>query len=375
MLVPWMALGVSVAAQPLPEATPESQGMRSGTLQAMSERVREAGWDVRSILVARNGRLVLEWYAGGVSRDHNHNVFSVTKTVVSCLAGVAVDRQILESTAMPLGSIFPKEKGVSSDPVKAGIPLEDLLTMRSGYPVSRGNKTTGVERELFDRIAGMPDRLDFLLNDVEVTSTPGGAFAYNNIDPALVLAAVEERSGKRAAGFADEVLFKPLGFENAEWKFADRRGRVPGGYGLRLRAIDLTKLGQLFLQNGEWDGRQVLSADWVEMATSDVNGDRYGFFWWVAPDSYAAMGVRGQRLVVYPKLGLVYVILSDLPPAEVMPITNEIGKQFIVASVASDQPLAQDAAAVDALNAELDEASRYAPASRKTLPAFRLPQK
>lgn len=369
----WIAIAVSAVARDFPQATPESQGLRSETLCAMSERVRSAGWDVRSILVLRKGHLVLEWYAGDVTRDHNHNVFSITKTVVSCLAGAAVDRGIIKSTSMTLGSIFPKEKGVSSDPVKTGIRLVDLLTMRSGCPVSRANKPAGVERELFDRIDGMPDRLDFMLNDLPMAGEPGASFAYNNIDPALVLASVEQLSRKKAVDFAKEVLFEPLGFENAEWKFADRRGRAPGGYGLRLRAIDLAKLGQLFLQNGDWGGKRLLSSDWIAKATSDANGDGYGYFWWMVPEGCAAMGVRGQRLVVSPKLGLVYVILSDLPPAEVSTITNEIGKQFIIPSVVSDQPLPEDATATAALKSELQEAGRHVPDSRKGLPASRLP--
>ncbi len=369
----WIAIAVSAPGQNFPEATPESQGMRSDTLRAMSERVRSAEWDVRSILVLRNGHLVLEWYAGDVTRDHNHNVYSITKTVVSCLAGAAVDRGIIESTSMTLGSIFPRSKGVASDPEKAGVRLVDLMTMRSGFPVSRANKPAGSERELFDRIDGMPDRREFMLDDLPMAGESGAAFAYNNIDPALVLASVEELSRKKAMDFANEVLFEPLGFENAEWKFADRRGHVPGGYGVRLRAIDLARLGQLFLQGGEWAGKRVLSTDWIAESTTDVNGDGYGYFWWMAPGGYAAMGVRGQRLVVSPKLGLVYVILSDLPPVEVSTITNEMGKQYILPAIVSDQPIPEDAAATAALRNELQEAGRYVPDSRKGLPAARLP--
>lgn len=347
--------------------------MSSETLRAMSARVREAGWDIRCILVMRRGRTVLEWYSGGVTREHNHNIFSITKTVVGSLAGAALDRRVMESPQTTLGSVFPGSKGLSSEPAKAGITLLDLMTMRSGFPVTRGNQPSGPERELFDRIQAAPDRLALMLDDLKLAGTPGEAFAYNNIDPALVLAMVEETTRKRALDFARETLFNPLEFKNVNWLFADRRGRVPGGYGLRLRALDLAKFGQLHLQNGVWQGRRLLSSAWTSRAVSDIHGDGYGCFWWITPGLHEARGVRGQRLGVHPEKQLVHVILADLPAAQIQAVTREIREKFILPSVVSDIALPENAAAFEALKKELRTASRHIPSGRDGLPSSRLP--
>ncbi len=370
-------LWLSAAAEDFPAVVPEAEGMRSEVLVEMSQRIRAEDWDIRSVLVLRHGRMVLEWQSGGVTRDHHHNVFSITKTVVATLAGVALDRGVIASESATLGALFPESAALRGDPAKAGITLAHLLTMRSGLPVTRANQPSGPARELFDQIHEAPDRLDWMLTKMKPRANPGTEFRYNNVDPALVLAAVEERSGERALDFANRHLFEALDFKNARWVFADKQGRVPGGYGLRLRAIDLAKLGQLHLRRGMWNDRRLLSTDWIRHATSDLHGDGYGCFWWVEAHagSYAAKGVRGQRLVVHPKHGLVFVILSDLPPDQVQPVTATLERDYILKAIASEGLLAETPASAAALRRELGLAASHVPSARASAPASRLPQR
>lgn len=367
----------TLPAQDIPEATPESQGLKSDTLCEMSRHIRAEMHDIRSVLILRHGEMVLEWYAADVSRDHNHNLFSITKSVVATLAGIAINQNVIPSTSTTLGDLFPNFQGLKDDPDKLQVSLENLLTMRSGFPVSRANKSTGPERALFDRIQDAPDRLSMMLDDLPLVSQPGLKFEYNNIDPALVVAAVERRCGRSVLSFAESHLFEPLRFENAAWIFSDKTKLVPGGYGLRLRAIDLAKIGQMYLQNGDWNGRNIVASEWIQRSTSDVLGDGYGYFWWIdgGPQSYAAKGVRGQRLVIHPGLDLVYVILSDLPPESVAAVTKDLGDNYILKAITSDQSLPDDPDAKQRLDAELKAAQNYRPEARRSLPPFRLPQK
>ncbi len=353
-------------------ATPESQGIDSNRLREMSEWVRFEELDVRSLLIVRNGHLVLEWYAGEVTRDSNHNIYSITKSVVSLLAGIAIDQETISGTEATLGDLLP---GVTA-PAGSAITLDHLLSMRSGFPVARANKAEGLERELFDRINAAPDRTRLILEQLDLVTEPGKTFAYNNIDPQLVGSAIAQAAGESLPDFAEEALFDPLAFEKAAWQFPDDNGQVPGGYGLRLRALDLAKLGQLVLRKGAWKGRRVISEDWIATATRDHTGTGYGYYWWLDPKNglISAKGVRGQRLEIVPARNLVFVVTAELPPALVASITKKLLEEFVLPAATSDVPLPENSDAWEKLEAEVDLAAKHRPESRDSLPGFRLPQ-
>ena len=361
-------------AEGFPVATPESQGIDSNRLREMSEWIRAEDLDVRSLLLLRRGHLVLEWHADDVSRDSNHNIYSITKSVVGLLAGLAIDGGNIASAETSLGELLPVTKGSPS----GTITLAQLLTMRSGLPVSRANQPEGPERELFDRINTADDRAALILEELDLVTEPGKTFAYNNIDPQLVGSAITAATGKRSlADFAEESLFEPLGFQNADWMFPDATGQVPGAYGLRLRSLDLAKLGQLVLQKGAWDGRQVISENWIDASARDHTGTGYGYYWWLDTKNgiISAKGVRGQRLEIVPAKELVVVVTAELPPARVAPVTRSLLQDHVLPAVASpDEPLPENPQALRQLTAELALAARHRPTSRDALPKFRLPQ-
>lgn len=361
---------LSAFSQDFEKASPESHGIRSDGLRQMSEWVRSESLDVRSMIVLRNGKLILEWYAGGVDREMNHNIFSITKSVVSTMAGVAMAERQFRSLDVTAGDVL----GIEGD--FKNVALAHLLTMRSGLPQSRANNPTGPERELFDRIVAAPDCLAEIAK-LEVVNPPGETFAYSNIDPQLVSAMIEAEYGERIIDVAREKLFQPLGFNGARWVYADKTGTLPGGYGLRLRPIDMAKLGQLFLQGGDWNGRQILPVQWVLDSVTDQTGSNYGYFWWtnvVGGKSFAAKGVRGQQILVVPEKMLVFVVTADLPPDRVKGILGELNETHLLASVASENRLPANPNAQSALEAELAIAAEYRPEHREDLPPARLPR-
>ena len=361
-----------VVAQAFETVTPESQGIRSDGLRQMSEWVRGDELDIRSMIVLRNGKMVFEWHAGGVSSEMNHNVFSVTKSVVSTLAGIAMDEKEIRGIDATLGD------SLNVEGEKAKITLAQFLTMQSGFPQSRANKATGPERELFDRIGASPDRTAEIIK-LELASIPGTKFAYSNIDPQLVASIVESEYGERIIDVARGKLFGPLGFKGARWVYADKTGAVPGGYGLRLRPVDMATLGQLYLQGGIWNGNQILPTEWVLEAVSDRTGSNYGYCWWTdAVDGYgksfAAKGVRGQQILVVPEKEIVFVVTADLPPDRVREVLKKLNENFLLPAAESDQPLPDNRVAQSALGEELATAARYRPPHREGLPSARLPR-
>jgi len=377
LLAGLLTAGGAQAGETLPAASPESQGMRSEVLRRMSELVRREKHDIRSMIVLRHGTVVLDWYAGGVTRDHNHNLYSVTKSVVATLTGIAVDTGHLPGADTPLDVLFQDSDALAGDAVKRSITIADLLTMRSGLPSSRANRPTGPEKELFDRIHREPDRGRYILG-LEMAGVPGEAFLYGNAEPQLVVSILERSARERALPFANRTLFGPLGFKNVQWIYPDASGTVAGGYGLRLRAIDMAKLGQLHLQGGAWGDKRVVSADWVKAATSDLTGTGYGYYWWTGIEvgpyaSYAAKGVRGQTIQVVPELDLVFVVTANLPPDEVKPVLSKLAGEFVVRAVESETPLPESPREWGLLREELAQAQRYVPAARNGLIAAMLP--
>lgn len=354
---------------PFPVSTPEKEGFSSGRLAEVSRWIRTEGHDIRSLIVLRQGRLVMEWYSGGVTRDHNHNIFSVTKSVVSTLAGIAIRENKFQGTTNPLGDLLREARRSPSESTS----IDDLLTMRSGFPVARALPPVGPERTLFDRIHEAADRSREILS-IELDRPPGQKFHYNNIDPHLVLAALEAVYGKAAPAIAGEKLFEPLQMENVEWLFPDRKGRVTGGYGLRMRAIDMAKLGQLFLDLGRWREDTILSENYVRQATEDRTGTGYGYYWWVAgPNQFSAQGVRGQLIEVNRLRKTVVVVTADLPPTAVKSVRKTLPSK-IRDCLKNEESIDGPAAGPRMLEEELLRAAKFMAKDWDTIPLSRRPR-
>ncbi|MEM6779966.1 MAG: serine hydrolase [Planctomycetota bacterium] len=317
-----------------PIASPESQGVSSKRLDEMTVFVQSHDYDVRSLLIVRHGRLILEWYGPGITREHNHNVFSVTKSVVGLLAGIAIAHEKIDGIHSDLQTLLPGRQALMDANMRS-ITLERLLTMRSGLPVSRANRPTGAPRDRFNRIHQASDRTRLILRELVPSSRPDARFAYSNIDPHLVAEAISAATGMSLPDYADQTLFGPLEFANTEWRFPDKTNQVPGGYGLHLRAIDIAKIGQLMLTRGHWRGKSIIQKDWIDRSIRDQTGTGYGFYWWVDNKNnvIAAKGVRGQRVFVVPDERMVMVVTANLMSGQVATVTHQLLEDYLLPSV------------------------------------------
>jgi CubicO group peptidase (beta-lactamase class C family) len=253
-----------------PVAAPEHEGLDAALLCAIGSRFE--GWkeaNAHAVVVARRGVLVHERYFAGedeiwgraigrVAYDtgKRHDLRSVTKSVTSILVGIALDRGWLKDIDAPVFAFFPEYQDLRT-PEKDRITVRDLLTMSGGFAWDESlpySDPANSERPMDDSA----DPYRYILEQPLVT-TPGTVYNYCGCSAVLLQAILRKVSGKPLDELAKETLFDPLGITDVEWvRFAN--GDVPGHGGLRLRARDLAKLGQLVLDHGTWQRRQIVPA-------------------------------------------------------------------------------------------------------------------
>ena len=268
----------------------------------------------QALLVERNGVLVMEEYFHGGSAATYYDVRSVTKSVTSILIGIAVDQGRIGSLQQTigdyLGPVVP-----DLEPSKAEITIEDLLTMTSGLPWNELNS----DAQDYGAWVGSPDPLVWILRR-PFEREPGTYWHYNTGASHILSAVLTRATGTSAREFARQHLFGPMGEEVGPWP-ADPRGYNYGGHGIGLTGRALIKTGRLFLDQGVYQGRRIVSADWVRESTAtrwDTNtavpwGTGYGYLWWTGSDSltglsfFLALGYGGQFVIDVPSKNTVIV--------------------------------------------------------------------
>ncbi len=324
-------------------ATPEDMGMDSTILaQMLAEHIQQEKLDLHSLLIVRNGYLVTEFYQYPYSAGQVHWVMSVTKSVMSALVGIAIQKGYIKDVKQTLFSILPEQGVANLDDKKKAITIEDLLTMTSGLDCHE-NPGPG------DPNVWASNNWVQFMSDLPMVAQPLTQFNYCTGAVELLSAVISKTCGLDARMFGNLNLFAPLGIgvlSDQRWP-PDPQGITYGGFGLELTPTEMAKLGYLFLNNGQWDGREIVPANWVATSTaSHANkGDKkeYGYLWWIDPQGkwYAALGLGGQHVFVYPAEKLVVVFTADLPgdnDRDLIPL-QELLNQYILPSIKSAQPL------------------------------------
>ncbi len=347
--------GLAAEAQPPTDfsasfrpALPEEAGLDSQRLAALTEWVRDNPLPIFSLLISRNGKLVYELYTAGLGRDQAHYLMSVTKTFVSAIVGAAIDRKLIAGPDAPVTATLPRRLFASDadfDRFKS-ITVKDVLGMSALDAPDPPRTYTPEARERLRHFQIAPNRVAFALTQ-KLLPAPGSSFQYNDVGPALATGLIQYASGQTALDFANTALFGALGFRNQEWMHQDATGLDNGGYGLRVRPIDMQKLGLLFLNHGSWEGRQLLSQDWVSRSWTAWNKSKpelaapnYGWFWWSrnagAWAEHAAHGWKGQRIAVIPAQGLVVTMTGCFEDNREEELFDRLVDQFVRPAVVTD---------------------------------------
>lgn len=310
--------------------TDASRTTAFSTIEARLEQAIASGHvaGLHGMVLTRNGRTIAERYFSGRDYtwgvdlgvvDHGpdtlHDLRSVTKSIVSLLYGIALERKQVPPPETPLLDALPRYADLA-DETRRRITIADALTMSMGtlwdetVPyTSDANSEIAMERS--------PDRLRYAL-DRPIVEPPGRNWVYNGGAAALIGAIVAEGAGQPIEDFAKETLFEPLGIDRFEW-VRSWDGVAAAASGLRLTARDLAKIGNMLLAGGRWNERPIVSGEWIERSTrprlSATPDNGYGYFWWTGTSTlatvgsalpwYAGFGNGGQWLLVFPAARVV----------------------------------------------------------------------
>jgi CubicO group peptidase (beta-lactamase class C family) len=320
-------------------------------------------YNIHSVLIIKNGKLVLEEYFPGVDfqkgyadfgRDHLHGVMSVTKSFTSTLIGIAIDQGMIKGTDADLASFFPEYSKQLSVDGKDKIKLEHLLSMSAGFDWDETTYLYSDVRNPYATLIGFDGRymLGYILGR-PMKDRPGSKFCYNGGLSMLLGRIIEMRSSLKVKEFAQKYLFGPLGIQKYEWGYWDAGEMVPKtDGGLFLRPRDMAKFGYLFVNKGKWNGQQIVSVKWIKEATKEhvplyFNPARlkgYGYQWWINKfeinskiiEACTARGWGGQFIFAFPDLNLVVVFTAGnyyKPHPHVLTMMYDIVNDYVLASI------------------------------------------
>lgn len=308
-------------------ADPQAQGTDPAMLTAADARVRNELPYLTSMLAVRGGDLVFERYYGELAEGDTVQIWSATKSITSTLVGIAVAEGLL-TLDQTVGDLLPARLPLTADPRAAGVTVRQLLTMTSGFAweSSTDYQFAFDEVDLTARTLGLPMACD-----------PGACYEYNSGNVQVLASMVEAVSGMTQAEYAQPRLFEPLGIAPPVWE-ATVTGETLGAVGLYLTPRDFAKIGYLYLNQGVWDGKQIVPAEWVAAATTEQSSGAnatgvnlgqagYGYLWWVTEvgglPAFFALGLGSQMLYVVPALDLVIVATTSNAIPYTVPIQEQ----------------------------------------------------
>ncbi len=296
-----------------PLSSPAAQGLDQSKIDAAYRKARDLG-SVDALLVIRNGFLVAEEYYNGNDRNDPHQLWSVTKSFLSALVGIALDKGLIDDLDDKVMDYLPEYSYAGMDPRFNDITIRNLLSMRMGIDREQNNLISVITKDNWIRETfNLP-----LLYD------PGTRFSYNSLQSLLLSAIITKASGMTARQFAEQYLTGPMGIDIFKWG-SDPQGNTIGGYDLYMTPREMAVLGYLYLSGGVIDGRQIISQEWIDLSWQKTNLNdgswgvlteyNYGYHWWIGKmqglDLFIAWGMGGQFIFCVPEHDLIVVVTSN----------------------------------------------------------------
>ncbi|WHT92751.1 serine hydrolase domain-containing protein [Bacillus cereus] len=292
------------------------------TAEKLDQIIKEEYKNMNGMLVVQKGNIIFEKYYNDYGPNDTFHVASVTKTIISALIGICIDKGYIKSVDQRVIEFFPEYNCNSSE-----ITVRHLLTMTAPYPFVDW-------QEPLEELCTQQDWIQYTLDRIGKGGNIG-AFKYSSAGAHVLSAIITSVTGKSAREFANEQLFQPLGMReipNYNMKafgfddlfrkgvkgwVHDPNGISTGGWGLTLTVKDMAKFGQMYLNEGIHNGKQILSTSWIKEST-EMNTNQYGYLWWLREEdgifSYCAMGDGGNMICCIPEKELVVVMASEAMP-------------------------------------------------------------
>jgi CubicO group peptidase (beta-lactamase class C family) len=309
----------------LRRSSPEKEGMRTVGILRFLEEVKSKGIDMHSLMILRHGNVVVEGWWYPYRAKYRHIMHSVSKTFTSTAIGFAVQENRL-SVDDRVVSFFPDELPPEVSPYLEELTVKHLLTMSVGQdpaPVFYMSEGDWVKRFLA----------------TPVVHRPGTVFGYSSYASYMLSAIIRKVTGQTVEEYLRTRLFEPLNITDVRWE-TDPQGNSAGGWGMRIRTEDMARLGQFYLQKGQWNGRQLLSEAWIKEASSiqiyqrdgltleeelhDNGVQGYGYqIWRCTHNAYRAAGADGQFIIVMPEQDAVVVITENTGDEQVLRLVFE----------------------------------------------------
>ncbi|AJH81687.1 serine hydrolase [Bacillus thuringiensis] len=292
------------------------------TAEKLDQIIKEEYKNMNGMLVVQKGNIIFEKYYNDYGPNDTFHVASVTKTIISALIGICIDKGYIKSVDQRVIEFFPEYNCNSSE-----ITVRHLLTMTAPYPFVDW-------QEPLEELCTQQDWIQYTL-DRKGKGGNIGAFKYSSAGAHVLSAIITSVTGKSAREFANEQLFQPLGMreipnynmkafgfddlfgKDVKGWVHDPNGISTGGWGLTLTVKDMAKFGQMYLNEGIHNGKQILSKSWIKEST-EMNTNQYGYLWWLREEdgifSYCAMGDGGNMICCIPEKELVVVMASEAMP-------------------------------------------------------------
>lgn len=350
-------------------STPEAEGVSSQGLLTFLDSAAVSSHEFHSIMILRHGKVIAEGWWDPYIPELRHTLYSVSKSFTSTAVGFAVTEKLL-SVDDRVVSFFPDQLPDTVSPFLADMTVRDLLTMTVGQSPEPSNDITSSGSDWVPAFLNLP-----------VVNEPGSVFLYNSMATFMLSAILEKVTGEKLINYLQPRLFGPLGIEGMDWE-SSPEGINAGGWGLRVKTEDMAKFGQLYLQKGSWNGKQIIPAKWIEEATtfkidqapdipSEIKADNdwmQGYcyqFWRSRNNTYRADGAFGQYIFVMPEMDAVVAITSESP--DMQDVMNMVWKYILPAM--KEEVLPENKEAAERLSTRLASLALPVPVKTEDSPA------
>ena len=349
----------------LPRSVPEAQGVSSQGIIDFLDSAAKSRNEFHSIMILRHGKVIAEGWWNPYKPELKHTLYSLSKSFTATAIGFAVSEKRLSVNDKVI-SFFPDALPDTVSPFLSQMKVKDLLSMSAGQEPDPTFKIVANDSTWVKSFLAVP-----------IVHEPGTKFLYNTLATYMLSAIVQKVTGEKVIDFLKPRLFKPLAIDGIDWE-VDPHGINTGGWGLRLKTEDMAKFGQLFLQKGNWNGKQILPASWIEEASTlkiyqapdarqsqkDSSDWMQGYcyqMWRCRHNCFRGDGAYGQYIIVMPDQDAVIAITAETPDMQ-----DEINLvwEYLLPAIKTDK-LAENSALYEKLKQKLLSLALPLPATGK----------